>query len=86
MQPIWVQDHRRFRFGARPKFKATGFEKFCGIVVRHSYGRKTGQHTFSIQLDSGELKLVKGRHLYPNILQHIVDPSSPDRRMPGESA
>jgi len=36
-----------------------------GNVTNHSYGSKTGQHTFTI----GGVK-VKGRNLYPNIIEH----------------
>ena len=46
-------------------------EEFQGEVVRNSYGQKTGQHTFSIQTECGELKRVKGRNLYDRLLQHI---------------
>ena len=58
--------------------KFEGTKRMEGIVERHSYGSK-GQHTFSIRLTSGELKLVKGRSLYQNIIDHIVDKNSPDR-------
>lgn len=56
-----------------------GEQKYSGVVERHSYGEKTGQHTFSIRLDDGTLKLVKGRNLYPNLTKHTVDETSPDR-------
>lgn len=59
--------------------KFQGYQEYSGIVERHSYGEKTNQHTFSIRLDSGELKLVKGRNLYPNLLEHVPDPNSEDR-------
>lgn len=44
---------------------------YSGIVRKHSYGEKTGQHTFTIDLDTGGYKLVKGRNLYTNLLKHI---------------
>lgn len=59
--------------------KYIGTENFRGKVVKHSYGAKTGQHTFTIMLDSGGKKLVKGRNLYPNLIDHVVDQNSPDR-------
>lgn len=40
-----------------------------GVVLRHSYGELTGQHTFT--LDVGEsLVRVKGRNLYPSVITH----------------
>jgi hypothetical protein len=59
--------------------KLIGEEIFEGKVIKHSYGIKTDQHTFTILLDSGKKKLVKGRNLYPNLLEHEVDKTSPDR-------
>jgi hypothetical protein len=41
-----------------------------GQVVNESYGKERGQHTFTIDL-GGEKLLVKGRNLYPNIIEHI---------------
>lgn len=37
-----------------------------GEVTNHSYGSKNGQHTFTID----NIK-VKGRNLYPNIIEHV---------------
>lgn len=59
--------------------KVVGHEEFSGVVLRHSYGAETGQHTFTILLDDGRKKLVKGRNLYPNVTEHVVDANSPDR-------
>lgn len=42
-----------------------------GTVIKHSYGTDKGQHTFSIKTNEGDLLLVKGRNLYPNLLKHI---------------
>jgi len=41
-----------------------------GVIIKDSYGKKTGQHTFTIQLADGSLKRVKGRNLYGNITEH----------------
>lgn len=68
----------RGRSTGKPKF--VGTERLSGIVVRHSYGATTNQHTFSIRLEDGRLKLVKGRNLYPNLVEHIPDPNSSDRK------
>ena len=52
-------------------------------VLKHSYGLKKGQHTFTVQVldiiksDSdqthkvGENFRIKGRNLYPNVTDHI---------------
>ncbi|ULJ61619.1 hypothetical protein [Wielerella bovis] len=37
-----------------------------GRIIRESYGKKKQQHTFTIELENGELKLIKGRNLYRN--------------------
>ena len=42
-----------------------------GNVVKESYGEKTGQHTFTIEECDGNNIIVKGRNLYPNMLEHI---------------
>ena len=68
-----------FRGRCTGKPTKVGEQKYSGVVERHSYGEKTGQHTFSIRLDDGKLKLVKGRNLYPNLTKHIVDENSLDR-------
>lgn len=40
-----------------------------GTVIRHSYGEKTGQHTFT--LDVGDCLIrIKGRNLYPAVIKH----------------
>ena len=68
----------RGRCTSKPKY--VGDQEFSGVVVSHSYGEKTGQHTFTILLDNGEKKLVKGRNLYPNLIEHIVAIDSLDRQ------
>ena len=77
-------DAPQFKGGSRFRGRVTGaklvgHKRFSGIVERHSYGEKTGQHTFSVRLADGTLKLVKGRNLYPNLIEHVPDPKSPDR-------
>lgn len=42
-----------------------------GEVVKHGYGSERNQHTFTIASDCGEKIMVKGRNLYPNIIEHI---------------
>lgn len=59
--------------------KFTGTIRLSGVVERHSYGADRGQHTFSIRLTDGSLKRVKGRNLYPHLVEHSPDPNSPDR-------
>lgn len=67
----------RGRVSGRPRF--VGTERYSGKVLKHSYGEKTGQHTFTVLLDGGGKKLVKGRNLYPNLVQHVIDENSKDR-------
>lgn len=52
-------------------FDATISELVAGTVERHSYGSDRGQHTFSIRTNSGDLRLIKGRNLYPRLTKHI---------------
>ncbi len=54
--------------------KFTGTVRLSGVVVKDSYGERTGQHTFTIRLDDGTVKRVKGRNLYPHIVEHIPGP------------
>ena len=68
--------------GSWRKPKYTGTLRLEGVVERHSYGVERGQHTFSVRLTSGKLKLVKGRNLYPNLVCHEPYPDSPDRAEP----
>ena len=42
-----------------------------GIVINNSYGIDKNQHTFTILTNTDEKILVKGRNLYPNIIEHI---------------
>lgn len=74
-----------YRMGRFRGAKIVGNEHFAGVVVKHSYGERTGQHTFTIKLTDGGKKLVKGRNLYPNLTKHVVDENSPDRIAEGKS-
>jgi hypothetical protein len=42
-----------------------------GVIEAHSYGADRGQHTFSVRLSDGSLRLIKGRNLYPRLLKHV---------------
>ena len=71
------------REGCRVRFvgKSDNVE-YSGVVAKSSYGVKTGQHTFTIDLDGGGYKIVKGRNLYDRLLEHIpgdiaIDPDHP---------
>ena len=62
--------NKAIREGCFVKFYSTN--KGCiveGLVVNSSYGSERNQHTFTIDWN-GEKVLVKGRNLYPNILEH----------------
>ena len=42
-----------------------------GVVLKHSYGALTGQHTFTIQAKDHDRKYtVKGRNLYSTLISH----------------
>ena len=58
--------------------KKVGEKQYSGTILKHSYGDKTNQHTFTVLLVDGSKKLVKGRNLYPNVTKHIV---SCDRKL-----
>lgn len=49
--------------GSYPKSRFSHFELVMGKIIKDSYGQKSGQHTFTIQTDTGKL-LRKGRNLY----------------------
>lgn len=52
-------------------FDASVSSLVSGRIERHSYGADQGQHTFSVRLaGSGELRLIKGRNLYPRLTEH----------------
>ena len=50
-----------------------------GLVINHSYGEKTGQHTFTIETETGKVR-VMGRKLYPAIITHKQGPESAGQR------
>ncbi len=57
-------------------------EIFEGIVSTSSYGAKTGQHTFTILLEDGSKKRVKGRNLYDRLLSHEAGAIAKDSEHP----
>ena len=74
----------QFTGGAFYGSRSRGAKYVCdlemtGKVIRHSYGEKTQQHTFTVQLSDGTKKLVKGRNLYRNLIRHVPDQNSEDR-------
>lgn len=50
--------------GSHWKPKCIGFSTVFGKIIKDSYGQKTQQHTFTIELLSGETIRIKGRNLY----------------------
>ena len=59
------------RTGCRLKFYSMNRGKVVsGEVIAHSYGTERNQHTFTVLTDCGERLMVKGRNLYPNIIEH----------------
>ena len=64
-----------------PKFHGSSILR--AEVINHSFGYKNGQHTFTLMIlqvivngsaktkIAGEKMLIKGRNLYPNLIDHI---------------
>lgn len=48
----------------KPKF--AGFEMITAKIIRDNYGEEKQQHTFTLELEDGSTKLIKGRNLYRN--------------------
>jgi hypothetical protein len=48
--------------------KFAGFERITGKIINDSYGRDKQQHTFTIELETGEKLMIKGRNLYKEAL------------------
>lgn len=58
------------REGCKLKFYNINSDKIqSGVVIRHSYGPKTNQHTFTLDIGDSLVR-VKGRNLYPSVIQH----------------
>ena len=64
--------NKAIRNGCFLKFYSISKGKIIeGNVIKESYGGKTGQHTFTIEECNGNKVIIKGRNLYPNMLEHI---------------
>ena len=73
---------KHYFFGPWPNLKYAGHAFLKGRVIKHSYGAKKGQHTFSIEVlevdnvdahaphKVGEKFRIKGRNLYPEVEEH----------------
>lgn len=46
--------------------KFSGFELIKGEIIKDSYGAAKQQHTFTLRLEDGSTKRIKGRNLYAN--------------------
>lgn len=67
--PIIITN-KAIRVGCWVKFYSTNHGCVVeGDVIKSSYGSNKGQHTFTIDWN-GQKLLVKGRNLYPNIIEH----------------
>jgi len=67
-----IQSNGAIRTGCQVEYYSINHGcTISGIVVKHSYGKEKGQHTFTVEDSRGEKHLVKGRNLYPNLLNHI---------------
>jgi hypothetical protein len=70
-----VGDNVRF---SRAKFtgsfrnaKFAGYELVTAVIIKDSYGRDKGQHTFTLQLPDGSTTRIKGRNLYANSVYRL---------------
>lgn len=61
-----VKFERAVFIGEYRDAKFTGYELVCGEIIAESYGADKSQHTFTILLESGTKRLIKGRNLYKN--------------------
>lgn len=62
-----IKSNGAIRKGCYVKYYNTNRgEIIDGVVTGSSYGKDKGQHTFTI----GGIK-VKGRNLYPNLIEHV---------------
>ncbi len=67
-----IQSNGAIRTGCKLEFYSTNEGKVLkGEVINHSYGAERNQHTCTLQLEDGSKKLVKGKNLYPNLLNHV---------------
>jgi hypothetical protein len=81
-EPVWDTAYSTFRRGRRGKAPA-GERTIRANVLRESYGERTGQHTFTLEVLSadgykppavGETLRRKGRNLYGNLVDHMPGP------------
>ena len=78
---------KNFFSGTWRKPKFTHSAKVHAIVKKHSYGQLKGQHTFTLQVidcdtsdyEKGDRILIKGRNLYPNLLEHLQGEESKEQ-------
>lgn len=52
--------------GSYRNAKFAGFEMITAKIIRDSYGAEKQQHTFTLELEDGSTKRIKGRNLYKN--------------------
>ncbi len=58
--------------GRYPNATFSHLEEIEGLIRRDSYGEKKQQHTFTIELPSGENMRIKGRNLYRNGCERLL--------------
>lgn len=59
-----VQFEKDIFVGSYPNSKWNGTETIYGKIIKDSYGSSKGQHTFTVELVSGEKMRIKGLNLY----------------------
>lgn len=65
--------------GSYPNAKFSHMEKLEGLIVSDSYGKSKQQHTFTIQLSTGNKIRIKGRNLYKNGCKRLQWTDESDR-------
>lgn len=69
---VYINTPHAIRTGCQVEFFSEYLAKVVrGVVKSHSYGRDRGQHTFTISVSDGTTLRVKGRNLYPNVIEHV---------------
>ena len=82
MQGCILKIQKPYFSGSWRKPKFIGDVEMTVEILRHSYGAKKGQHTFTCSVleaednnireshEAGDFFLIKGRNLYPIVIEH----------------
>ncbi|MCF6183195.1 MAG: hypothetical protein L3J56_00975 [Bacteroidales bacterium] len=75
----YVKFEKAIFSGTYPNATYEGMETIIGKIIKDSYGKKKGQHTFTILRDNGENMRIKGRNLYKNGCKRLLWDNEADR-------